>query len=162
MIFYLILLTAQAWSFDVLSTQEKLGIRHMIKDVIRHLQKASVRPNDFTSRYSELLERLWQRKDSEIDPRSFDPTTNTVPNHQRTSMGEGEYGAVRNGNSNGGGGWYNGQQDEFSWLDLQAVGELVSGEQGFGGVDGYSQFMNMGEWGGDLGLMDGEDINRFF
>ncbi len=60
-------------------------------------------------------------------------------------------------------GWYNGQQDEFSWLDLQAVGELVSGEQGFGAVDGYSQFMNMGgEWGGDLGLLDGEDINRFF
>jgi hypothetical protein len=139
----------------------------MIKDVIRHLQKASVRPNDFTSRYSELLDRLWQRKDSETQARS-DPTTNPNPNtatgHQSTGLGDGngEYAATSMRN----GGWYNGQQDEFSWLDLQAVGELVSGEQqqGFGGVnDGYSQFMNMGgEWGGDLGMLDGDDINRFF
>lgn len=66
------------------------------------------------------------------------------------------------------------QQDEFSWLDLQAVGELVSREQqqGFGGVDGngngYSQFMPMGGGGGggggdwEFGFMGGEDINRFF
>lgn len=133
----------------------------MIKDVIRHLQKASVRPNDFTSRYSELLDRLWQRKDSEIQARSTDPTTTTTASHQPTGLGDGngEYAATSMRN----GGWYNGQQDEFSWLDLQAVGELVSGEQGFGGVDGYSQFMNMGgEWGGGLGMLDGDDINRFF
>jgi len=135
----------------------------MIKDVIRHLQKASVRPNDFTSRYSELLDRLWQRKDSETQARSTDPATNTntSTSHRPTGLGDGngEYAATSMRN----GGWYNGQQDEFSWLDLQAVGELVSGEQGFGGVDGYSQFMNMGgEWGGDLGMLDGDDTNRFF
>lgn len=54
--------------------------------------------------------------------------------------------------------------DEFSWLDLQAVGELVSGQQDGGfGLDGYTQFMTMtGVEGIDLGLMDGDDINRFF
>ncbi|KAG4433047.1 hypothetical protein IFR05_011465 [Cadophora sp. M221] len=145
----------KAWSFEVLSTQEKLGIRHMIKDVIRHLQKASVRANDFTSRYSELLDRLWQRKDSETQTRA-----SQTPNPGATNVPDSN-GFVppplRNQQVN----MFN-QQDEFSWLDLQAVGELVTGEQGFGAVDGYTQFMPMGgEWG-DLGLMDGEDINRFF
>ncbi|KAF8856184.1 hypothetical protein BDZ45DRAFT_654488 [Acephala macrosclerotiorum] len=152
----------KAWSFDVLSTQEKMGIRHMIKDVIRRLQKASVRPNDFTSRYSELLDRLWQRKDSESQSRItltpkpanlggvnpsdanafIPPLRNPVP----TTFGQ-----------------QDGQQDAFSWLDLQAVGELVSGEQGFGSVDGYNQIMPMGggEWS-EFGFMGGDDINRFF
>jgi len=123
----------------------------MIKDVIRNLQKASVRPNDFHSRYSELLDRLWQRKDTEIQARATaDPTTSAPANNQPTGLGDGngEYAATSMRN----GGWYDGQQDEFSWLDLQAVGELVSGEPGFGAVDGYSsQFMNMGgDWGGDF------------
>ena len=126
----------------------------MIKDVIRHLQKASVRPNDFTSRYSELLDRLWQRKDSETQTR-----VSQTPNPGATNVPDAN-GFVapqaRNQHVN-----MFAQQDEFSWLDLQAVGELVTGEQGFGAVDGYTQFMPMGgEW--DLGLMDGEDINRFF
>ncbi|KAH8752075.1 hypothetical protein BGZ57DRAFT_99656 [Hyaloscypha finlandica] len=141
----------KAWSFEVLSTQEKLGIRHMIKDVIRNLQKASVRPNDFHSRYSELLDRLWQRKDTEIQARATtDPTSSVPANNQSAVLGDGngEYAATSMRN----GGWYDGEQDEFSWLDLQAVGELVSGEPGFGAVDGYSsQFMNMGgDWGGDF------------
>lgn len=134
----------------------------MIKDVIRRLQKASVRPNDFTSRYSELLDRLWQRKDSDTQAQSRVPQnppngpaipdqTGFVPPPARTQV-------VNNFV----------QQDEFSWLDLQAVGELVSGEQGFGGVDGYNQFMPMGGGGGgggdwgEFGFMGGDDINRFF
>ncbi|KAH9211155.1 hypothetical protein DL95DRAFT_437358 [Leptodontidium sp. 2 PMI_412] len=126
----------KAWSFEVLSTQEKLGIRHMIKDVIRHLQKASVRANDFTSRYSELLDRLWQRKDSETQTR-----VSQTPNPGATNIPDSN-GFVppplRNQHVN-----MFAQQDEFSWLDLQAVGELVTGEQGFGAVDGYTQFMPM-------------------
>lgn len=158
----------------------------MIKDVIRRLQKASVRPNDFTSRYSELLDRLWQRKDV--------PTPTPAPTHPSSSIhhvinaphpsdlggggggngaafnlrdvgGGGGEGGAGGGHGNGYGGF--GQQDEFSWLDLQAVGELVSGEPGFGGVEGgYGQggFMAMGgagEWG-DQGVNMGEDFSRFF
>jgi hypothetical protein len=68
-------------------------------------------------------------------------------------------------NISGAGSGLFGQQDEFSWLDLQAVGELVSGEPGFGGVDGYGQgaFMPMGSGGwGDQGLTGSDDFNRFF
>ena len=118
----------------------------MINDVIRHLQKASVRPNDFTSRYSQLLERLWQRKDSE--PRI---------SHSNTTLPDGFVTTPSRSAPQ-----YNPQQDEFSWLDLQAVGELVRGDQTGFGVDGYTQFMTVaGDWN-DWGLMDGEDVNRFF
>ena len=151
---YVALLTNQAWSFDVLSAQEKLGIRQMIRDVIRHLLKASVRPNDFTSRYSQLLERLWQRKDDQngaLSQASNNPTSTSFPGPAQTVAGPSQNTAFYT------------TPDEFSWLDLQAVGELVSGQQETGfGLDGYTQFMTMaGEWN-DLGLMEGDDINRFF
>lgn len=77
---------------------------------------------------------------------------------------------LRIGNGNGGmggGGFALGQQDEFSWLDLQAVGELVTGEPGWGG-DGYNQggggYMAMGGGGdwSDQGMIGGEDFGRFF
>ena len=136
----------------------------MIKDVIRRLQKASVRPNDFTSRYSELLDRLWQRKDSENQSRlnsTVTTDTNNNASHPSIPASTGPFVSQPMRNTS----WYTGQQDEFSWLDLQAVGELVTGEAGgFGAVEGYSQsqFMPMaGDWG-DLGLLEGDDINRFF
>jgi hypothetical protein len=127
----------------------------MIRDVIRHLQKASVRPNDFTSRYSQLLERLWQRKDGKNVSTSHsgnnNVTTTNVHGSAETVPGPSQNTALYT------------TPDEFSWLDLQAVGELVSGQQEAGfGLDGYTQFMTMsGEWN-DLGLMEGDDINRFF
>ena len=122
----------------------------MINDVIRRLQKASVRPNDFTSRYSQLLERLWQRKDGESRVNRSNANANAaVPDGFVTTPSRSAP-------------QYNPQQDEFSWLDLQAVGELVTGDQTGFGVDGYTQFMTMaGHWN-DWGLMDGEDANRFF
>ena len=124
----------------------------MIRDVIRHLQKASVRPNDFTSRYSQLLERLWQRKDGQNAANGLSANNPPLANlRTETIAGPSQPANIYN------------TPDEFSWLDLQAVGELVSGQQEAGfGHDGYTQFMTMsGEWN-DLGLMEGDDINRFF
>jgi hypothetical protein len=129
----------------------------MIRDVIRHLQKASVRPNDFTSRYSQLLERLWQRKDGQNGGNSNGASNNTTSTSTSLQTSTGTMPAPLQPTS------YT-TPDEFSWLDLQAVGELVSGQQETGfGFDGYTQFMTMagGEWN-DLGLMEGDDINRFF
>ena len=126
----------------------------MIRDVIRHLQKASVRPNDFTSRYSQLLERLWQRKDGQ------NGVINNSTNNNTTSTSlQGSAETVPGPSQSA----FYATPDEFSWLDLQAVGELVSGQQEAGfGLDGYTQFMTTaGEWN-DLGLMEGDDINRFF
>ena len=187
----------------------------MINDVIRRLQKASVRPNDFSSRYSELLDRLWQRKDSESQAQSRAKTPN--PTTSNSSSGVNASGnPIRNGvvnenhppgsssgrphdptNSNATAnsnflapsipynsrapsatGWQSGMQDEFSWLDLQAVGELVSGQGNGGGdltggwgpgsgMDGggfgyYGNGYGTGEWGEFGGMENGEEIGRFF
>ena len=129
----------------------------MIRDVIRHLQKASVRPNDFTSRYSQLLERLWQRKDEQNGVNSNDVNNNAISTSTSMQTSTGTMPGPPQPTT------YT-TPDEFSWLDLQAVGELVSGQQEAGfGLDGYTQFMTMagGEWN-DMGLVEGDDINRFF
>lgn len=189
----------KAWSFDVLSAQEKKGIRHMINDVIRQLQKASVRPNDFSSRYSELLDRLWQRKDSESQAQSRAKTPNPIPRHSNISANIGppdsnidsNLSTQNHNNVNflapstpyrsaatpvANNTWQNGFQDEFSWLDLQAVGELVTGtgagdmsgltwNTGGGMMDiggfGYGGFGAGDGWGGDWGVGE-DDVGRFF
>lgn len=133
----------------------------MIKDVIKHLHKASVRPNDFSSRYSALLDRLWKRKDCEVRSRTstHDPSGTTISGNIGLSDGTAEC-ATSSGKHVG---WFYGQQDEFSWLDLQAVGELVSGEQGLDSVEGYGQPLNIGGWDwSDFGIFEGEEPNRLF
>src|SRR6266536_1246827 len=117
----------------------------MINDVIRHLQKASVRPNDFTSRYSELLDRLWQRKDSEVQshsqsqsrpPNPAPSQNNNSSNRMPESSGFVSPPAPLR-SVPGYTGIQNGLQDEFSWLDLQAVGVVVSGSGGNGEMPGF-------------------------
>lgn len=127
----------------------------MVRDLIRHLRKASVRPNDFTSRYSQLLERLWQRKDGGNGNGAGSTSVNSHPTTNVHGSSEPMPGPQPPA-------FYT-TPDEFSWLDLQAVGELVSGQQEAGfGLEGNTHFMTMtGEWN-DMGLMAGDDINRFF
>jgi hypothetical protein len=145
----------------------------MIKDVIRRLQKASVRPNDFTSRYSELLDRLWQRKDTPPQMQASSSSTihnvindtNPSTSAPSPSLPDATPYNIRAASNGGVGGGYMGQQDEFSWLDLQAVGELVTGEPGYGGAEGYSQggYMTMGGgWDSGDQVTGSDDFNRFF
>lgn len=120
----------------------------MISDCIHKLQISSVRPHDFPSRYAQLLELLWRRKDNadRSDGPNVpisDPCPVTTPSRLSAPYDP---------------------QDDFSWLDLQAVGEFVSGEQdltGFG--DGYSGFMSGRDlaWH-DSGWNEGEELGRFF
>lgn len=149
----------------------------MIRDVIRQLQKASVRPNDFTSRYSQLLERLWQRKDEQNSASNNGVDNNSVNNNGINNNNVHNSRVDNNVTSTSTSMQASTEimpgpsqpityttPDDFSWLDLQAVGELVSGQQEASfGLDGYTQFMTMsgGEWN-DLGLMEGDDMNRLF
>jgi hypothetical protein len=127
----------------------------MVNDAILRLRKASVRPYDFASRYSQLLELLWQRKDSETrenaaeDTAPVDSFPVTIPSRLSAPYDP---------------------QDDFSWLDLQAVGEFVQNDQvptGFGfEVDAYPQFStNAGReelgWN-DIGWLEGDEFNRLF
>ncbi|KAI6716142.1 C6 transcription factor [Diplocarpon mali] len=103
----------KAWSFEVLSPQEKLGIRRQRKD-------------------PETRYRM-SRTPKPAPPPPRNPEMHVCA-----------------------------QQDGFSWLDLQAVSELVTAEQGSGAADAgeYTQFGGSGDW--NLAMMDGDDINRFF
>lgn len=110
-----------------------------------------MRPSDFGSRYSQLLELLWKRTD--LSPMNESQNTNTsVPDARaRTTP------LVMN-------------EDEFSWLDLQAVGEFLSGDQvppdlEFG-MDDVQQYMLASRRGSIswnyMGWPPDNDMNRFF
>ncbi|CAL3970837.1 unnamed protein product [Diplocarpon coronariae] len=103
----------KAWSFEVLSPQEKLDIRRQRKD-------------------PETRYRM-SRTPKPAPPPPRNPEMHVCA-----------------------------QQDGLSWLDLQAVSELVTAEQGSGAVDAgeSTQFGGSGDW--DLAMMDGDDVNRFF
>ncbi|KFY31990.1 hypothetical protein V493_00625 [Pseudogymnoascus sp. VKM F-4281 (FW-2241)] len=134
----------KAWSLGILGSQEKIGVRRMITDSISRLRAGSVRPCDFGSRYAQLLELLWRQTDEEL------PITDPHPalNVQRPPFGA---------------------QDDFSWLDLQAVGEFLTGEPdqiefsfGDNNVQQFVQASRRGSMGGNDLSWPGDDMNRFF
>lgn len=139
----------KAWSLGILGTQEKIGVRRMITDSISRLRAGSVRPGDFFNRYAQLLDLLWRQTDKVDQHRGSElPFIDSHPAvaAQRSSISP---------------------QDDFSWLDLQAVGEFLTGEQDpfdFG-TDNLQQFVQASRRGSmnwnDYGWPD-NDINRFF
>lgn len=142
----------KAWSLGVLGSQEKAGVRRMIKDSISRLRAGSIRPCEFGSRYAQLLELLWHRTDEEVvhhDGTTI-PVTDTHPSLtvQRPPISV---------------------PDEFSWLDLQAVGEFLTREPdpidfnfSNNAVQQFAQASRRGSitWN-DLSWPD-DDLNRFF
>jgi len=145
----IILILLKAWSLGILNSQEKPRVREMISESIKRLRKGSVRPSDFGSRYSQLLDLLWQRTDVfQTRKNSSLPVANMHPGTTPPYMPE----------------------DEFSWLDLQAVGEFLSGDQvptdfdfGLDNVQYYVQASRRGSvsWN-DMGWPVDNDMNRFF
>lgn len=122
----------------------------MIVDSIARLRTGSVNAYDFGSRYAQLLELLWRQVD-EVPTDNNRYTNNTVGSTPMVNRQP------------------SGQQDEFSWLDLQAVGEFITGEQDpmdfdFSG-ENLQQFVQASRRGSmswnDLGWPD-NDMNRFF
>jgi hypothetical protein len=127
----------------------------MITTTILRLRKASIWPQDFGSRYAQLLELLWQRTDPDVSGNS-QPRTRTQygaaapsPNQHQTSLQQAQesHPPGPTGSTS-----FNHQSDFFSWLDLQAVGDAVSGDQGqvpsnglqgsSSGVDGIQQLLD--------------------
>lgn len=83
----------------------------MISHVIEKLRKGVFRPSDLGSRYAQLLETLWQRTDGNTNG----IRTKVAPPHQQLSQLQQQP-------------FSNNQDDFFSWLDLQAVGEYLSND----------------------------------
>jgi hypothetical protein len=129
----------------------------MINATILRLRRASIWPQDFGSRYAQLLELLWQRTDTETSNNSqprvrsnhsqeaLSPTQNSHLTPSRQTQQSPAAAPVTSTS-------FNPQSDFFSWLDLQAVGDAVSGEQNQmpqpgpsisnSGVGGIQQFLD--------------------
>ncbi|KLJ09552.1 hypothetical protein EMPG_15029 [Blastomyces silverae] len=108
----------KARSFGVMNAPEEQAVRHLINLTTDRLHRASAGPDDIGSRYARLLELLWKPKSSSSSSSNTHETlrkdesipTGTVPNRlpEQTYM---QYSPM----------------NDFSWLDLEAVGDYVSG-----------------------------------
>ncbi|EEH15913.1 hypothetical protein PABG_06000 [Paracoccidioides brasiliensis Pb03] len=110
----------KARSFGVMNTQEEQGVRHLINLTTDRLHRASAGPDDIGARYARLLELLWKSKSSSSSASS---TNTQEPPRKDESV---PAGAVPNRLPEQSYVQYSPMND-FSWLDLGAVGDYVSG-----------------------------------
>ena len=120
----------KARSFGVISDQiEERQVRQLIYHVTEVLKRASVSAQDPGSRYARLLELLWLKdpvstnkpSSSAHPPAQATVTSPTAASETQLSTGSlklDAHGFMQFSPAN-----------DFSWLDLEAVGDFVSGDQ---------------------------------
>ncbi|KAF9890381.1 hypothetical protein FE257_006049 [Aspergillus nanangensis] len=110
----------KARSFGVMLPAEEINVRDLVTRTTEVLRRASAGPDDIGSRYSKLLELLWKSKST--------TTASPAGTHQGGSD-------IRMQSSNipqllpEQSAFYFSPANDFSWLDLEAVGDYVSGDQ---------------------------------
>lgn len=113
---------------------EEAKVQGLVVRTTEVLKQASAGPDDVGSRYARLLEMLWKPKPaslgnaaSETQQSSDFAMQSTLPN------------PVTDHNSY----MHFSPANDFSWLDLEAVGDYVSGDQISGaGMLGFDAFQN--------------------
>lgn len=134
---------------------EETSVRDLITRTTDVLKRASAGPDDIGTRYARLLELLWKSKSAPAaSPAAAQPSNNlqmqsTFPN---SFPDQSNY-------------VYFSPANDFSWLDLEAVGDYVSGDQmpgaGTLGLDTFqnpdvfptddrSQLLQPPAWAGDI------------
>lgn len=116
---------------------EEMKVRTLVTQTTEVLRRASAGPDDIGSRYSRLLELLWQVKPTPAAQTTSPATThrsNDLPLQATTLSSclsdQKNYAQFSPAN-------------DFSWLDLEAVGDYVSGDQISGaGTLGFDAFQN--------------------
>lgn len=116
-----------------MNPQEESGVREMICQTTDRLRRASAGPDDTGCRYARLLELLWKPKPAPADGTAEEtpmsnsdiPLSGSLNNH----VPDPNYFDFSPAN-------------DFSWLDLSAVGDYVSGDQIAGGPNilGFDSF----------------------
>ncbi|KAL4934319.1 uncharacterized protein BDV17DRAFT_278603 [Aspergillus undulatus] len=112
----------KARSFGVMLPAEEMSVRDLVTRTTEVLKRASAGPDDIGARYSRLLELLWRPKQtapasSAGTQQSHDvlmQNTNPIPNCMPDQDGYVHFSPA----------------NDFSWLDLEAVGDYVSGDPG--------------------------------
>ena len=102
----------KARSYGVMIQSEEQSVREMILQTIGVLRRASLSPQDAGSRYARLLELLWHK------PRSSTVSVHSHPDAQLSGSQTVDMG----------GSMQFSPATDFSWLDLEAVGDYISGE----------------------------------
>ncbi|KAL1982419.1 hypothetical protein VTN96DRAFT_1324 [Rasamsonia emersonii] len=124
----------KARSFGVMTANEEVGVRELVSRTTERLKQASAGPDDIGSRYARLLELLWK-------PKSAPSTTSTEarPNNKDMQMSSSSLpNCVPEPTY-----MHFSPANDFSWLDLEAVGDYVSGDQIPGaGVLGFDAYQN--------------------
>ncbi|PGH15955.1 hypothetical protein AJ79_02122 [Helicocarpus griseus UAMH5409] len=110
----------KARSFGIMNAEEERGVRLLINDTTKKLHRASAGPDDIGSRYARLLELLWKPKSSssssdtqELLRKDDNVPAGALPNTRLPDQPYMQYSPM----------------NDFSWLDLEAVGDYVSGYQ---------------------------------
>lgn len=109
---------------------EEAKVQGLVARTTEVLKQASAGPDDIGSRYSRLLELLWRTK-----PSMSTATAETQQNND-FSMSTALPNPVSDSYMNFS------PANDFSWLDLEAVGDYVSGDQISGGLLGLDAFQN--------------------
>ena len=119
---YLIELTNQARSFGVMLPAEEMNVRELVTRTTEVLKRASAGPDDIGARYSRLLELLWRPKATAPASPAGTQQSNEIVMQNTNPLSQcvsGQDGYVHFSPAN-----------NFSWLDLEAVGDYVSGDPG--------------------------------
>ncbi|KAJ5292003.1 hypothetical protein N7478_001254 [Penicillium angulare] len=123
----------KARSFGMMVPSEEAKVQGLVARTTEVLKQASAGPDDIGSRYSRLLELLWKGKPTNM------PTTTPGETPQSTDFAM--QAALSNPVSDPSYMDFSPAND-FSWLDLEAVGDYVSGDPVSGGLLGLDAFQN--------------------
>lgn len=104
-----------------MSHLEELKVRDLVTRTTEVLKRASAGSDDIGSRYSRLLELLWKQK-------SMAPTS-PAGTHQSGDVLMQSNSALSHHLSDQSSYVHFSPANDFSWLDLEAVGDYVSGDQ---------------------------------
>lgn len=111
----------KARSFGVMTDQEERQVRQLVFQAMDVLKRASVSAQDPGSRYARLLELLWL-KPAKPSTQIHHPVQSPAASETQLSSS----GSVR---VDAQGYMQYSPANDFSWLDLEAVGDFVSGDQ---------------------------------
>ncbi|KAI9369756.1 hypothetical protein BJX61DRAFT_132643 [Aspergillus egyptiacus] len=119
----------KARSFGVMRPAEEMNVRDLVSRTTEVLNRASAGPDDVGARYARLLELLWRPKQTApVSPRRTQQSNDVLmqnTNPLSHCLPE-QDGYVHFSPAN-----------DFSWLDLEAVGDYVSGDPGTLTLDAF-------------------------
>ncbi|KAJ5774777.1 hypothetical protein N7457_009673 [Penicillium paradoxum] len=119
----------KARSFGMMVPSEEAKVQGLVSRTTEVLKQASAGTDDVGSRYARLLELLWKPKSSSNS--SAEAPQNDFPIQTALSNPVTDTSYMQFSPAN-----------DFSWLDLEAVGDYVSGDQISGGLLGLDAFQN--------------------